>query len=59
MKIKCTLKEFAELILKCSGTECSVCILSDMCDGTGVENCITYDDIVPDGNVRTDGEADG
>ena len=52
MKIKCTVKEFASLVLACADTSCATCILNDMCDGTGIENYIVYEDIVPDNSVR-------
>ena len=58
MKIKCTVKEFASLVLTCADTSCATCILNDMCDGTGIENYIVYEDIVPDNSVRMGGEAD-
>lgn len=58
MKIKCTLAEFASLVLACSDMTCATCILNDMCDGTGIENFILYEDIIHDDPTRTGGETD-
>ena len=55
MKIKCTIKEFASLVLECADTPCETCILHDMCDGTGIENNIVYEDIIPDDHTRKEG----
>ncbi len=51
MKIKCTIKEFADLVIKCTDMPCETCILNGMCDGTGIENNIVYEDIIPDERI--------
>ena len=56
MRIKCTIKEFAFLVVECAETPCDTCILRNMCDGTGIENNIVYEDIIPDDHARMDGD---
>ncbi|MBO7251384.1 MAG: hypothetical protein J6V25_02035 [Oscillospiraceae bacterium] len=48
MKIKCTVQELGELIRKCSELTCGNCILYNMCEGSGIEGNVHYEDILPD-----------
>lgn len=47
IKIKCTVKEFAEMVRGCSnGSSCNQCALHGVCDGSGVEQFIEAGNIM-------------
>lgn len=45
MRIKCTVREFAQIVRDCDNSDCNMCAFRNICEENSIEEFVRADDI--------------